>query len=312
MRGITILFVGLTLLLPAWSPAASAGTRVAIGAGGFASDDQLPALRVAAAGDIACNASTPPSETTCHQDQTSDLMVGQGLSAVLPLGDTQYEKGVLSDFNSYYDPTWGRLFSVSHPVVGNHEYETPGASGYFSYFGPRAGDPDKGYYSFNVGSWHMVALNSNCSEVSCVAGSAQEVWLKNDLASDSHRCTLAYWHHPYWATGSGYIETRVRPLVDDLYSDGVEILLTGHAHHYERFAPQDPNGNQDPDRGIREFIVGTGGRSLAGFTDPAPNSEKRGMKFGVLGLALRSSSFSYRFVPEAGATFSDSGGAICH
>ena len=265
---------------------------------------------VGAAGDIAC-ASATPTPSSCHQKATSDLLVGKGLSAVLAIGDEQYEHGELSNFNAYYDPTWGRVKSITHPVPGNHEYETSGASGYYTYFGSLAGDASKGYYSFNIGAWHIVALNSNCSVVSCSTGSTQEKWLKSDLATHTNKCTLAYFHHPRWSSGTPGTSV-VGPFITDLYNAGADLVLAGHAHHYERFAPQNPSGQVDNTKGLGEIVVGTGGRSLSGFGTPAPNSLKRSMTFGVIQLTLRSSSFVFKFVPEAGASFTDSGTVNCH
>jgi hypothetical protein len=202
--------------------------------------------------------------------------------------------------------------SITHPVPGNHEYETAGASGYYSYFGSRAGDPTKGYYSFTVGTWHIVALNSNCSVVSCSTGSTQEKWLKDDLANHTNTCTLAFFHHPRWSSGTPGTAS-VAPFITDLYNAGADLVLAGHAHHYERFAPQNPSGQVDNAKGLLEIVVGTGGRSLSGFgTTPAPNSQVRSMTFGVLKLTLHSASVDYKFVHEAGATFSDAGSRACH
>ena len=178
-----------------------------------------------------------------------------------------------------------------------------------------AGDPRKGYYSYDVGAWHIVALNTNsaCTTISCAAGSPQEEWLKADLAAHSTLCTLAYWHHPLYSS-TGAVSTVSRALWQDLYDAGADVVLTGHAHSYERFAPQNANGSLDPTRGMREFVVGTGGVSLQpSFTTIAPNSEVRNnTTYGVLRLVLRPSGYDWAFVPEAGATFNDSGSEACH
>jgi hypothetical protein len=249
--------------------------------------------------------------------------VNAGLTAVLPLGDAQYDCGGATAFSTSYDPTWGRVKAISSPVVGNHEYQTsPGtgcdatgkALGYFDYFGAAAGDPSKGYYSYDIGAWHIVALNTNdtCKFVSCSAGSPQEQWLRADLAAHPARCTLAYWHAPrFW---SGSTSLKYQAFWDDLYNAGADVVLNGHAHNYERFAPQDPAGNADPAIGIREFVVGTGGASHAGTpTIFAPNSEVFDRTtFGVLKLTLHATSYDWKFVPEAGKTFTDSGTNACH
>ena len=278
---------------------------------------------IAAAGDIACSSTTPTGSgatARCHQRATSDLLVNAGLSAVLILGDAQYQNATLSSFNKSYDPTWGRVKSISYPAAGNHEYKTPGAQGYFDYFNGvqystgRAGDRDKGYYSFNVGTWHMIALNSGdkCVPVSCGKSSPQEIWLRSDLASYPTSCTLAYWHHPRFNSGHGGNATFMQDLFQDLYDANVDIVLGGHAHHYERFARQNPAGKLDTVRGIRQFVVGTGGAFFTSVGTARPNSQVRNGTYGVLMLTLHPNSYDWRFVPEAGKTFTDSGSETCH
>src|SRR5439155_8251847 len=209
----------------------------------------------------------------CHQRATSDLLVSGGFDAVLPLGDDQYPSGALYDFQTYYDPTWGRVKTTTHPAPGNHEYDTAGAPGYFGYFGAAAGDSQKGYYSYDLGSWHVISLNSNCADVGgCDAGSPQEQWLRADLASRSNACTLAYWHHPRFSSGITHgSDPRTQALWDALYDFHADVVLNGHEHNYERFAPQSPTGAADPN-GIREFVVGTGGESLYPVWTPLANS----------------------------------------
>jgi hypothetical protein len=288
----------------------------AVGAPGAMAADPV----AVAVGDMACGADTP-SGTPCAHAKTSDVAVAQSPDVVLPLGDEQYEAGQLSNFTSFYEPTWGRLKAVTRPVLGNHEYQTTGASGYFDYFngtgnaaGP-AGDRSKGYYSFNVGSWHVVALNSNCTQVSCTAGAAQETWLRADLAANTAPCTLAYFHHPRWSSDTYDLGTpSVAPFVQALYAGGADLMLTGHAHDYERFAPQNPDGIMDSARGLTEIVVGTGGRSEVSFSaTPNINSlvRKTGT-FGALRLDLRTGSYSFNFKPIAGQTWTDSGAGECH
>jgi hypothetical protein len=269
---------------------------------------------IAAAGDIACSTNSA-SSTTCHHKATSDLLVGAGLAAVLPLGDLQYPNGELANFNAYYQVTWGRVFNISRPVPGNHEYNTSGASGYFSYFNDLPFVSPPGYYSFDIGRWHLIALNSECSEVGgCDAGSPQEKWLRNDLAAHPVSCTLAYWHEPRFSSGSNHgSSAQFHAFWQALYERGAEIVLAGHDHVYERFAPQTPLGVSDPARGIRQFTVGTGGKSLYGFGTPLPTSQvRRDDTFGVLKLTLHPESYDWRFVPEAGKTFTDTGSGTCH
>jgi hypothetical protein len=285
---------------------------------------QLPASAadpvVAAVGDIACDPADPGfnggagTATRCRQGATSDLLVGRGLDAVLVLGDIQYEDATLAKFMASYDPTWGRLKAITRPAVGNHEYLTPGAAGYYSYFGTAAGDPAKGYYSFDLGAWHVVVLNSNCAAVGgCHAGSPQEQWLAADLAAHPDRCTLAYWHHPRFSSGPHGNDASTDAFWRALYAAGADVILTGHDHVYERFAPQDPDGAVDPGRGIRQFVVGTGGKNLTSFPVVRANSEVRNADtFGVLEMTLRPSGYEWKFLPAAGGTFTDSGTAACH
>lgn len=271
---------------------------------------------IAAAGDIACR-STQPTATTCHQRATSDLLLDDPddpddtISRVLALGDEQYETGALADFRASYDPTWGRreILDKTSPVPGNHEYKTPGARGYFDYFGDRA-DPSGlgGYYSFNLGSWHLIALNSN---IAMAEGTPQNNWLEQDLAADTSKCTLAYMHHPRFSSGVGGNTSKVRPLWADLYIDRTDVVLAGHEHSYERFAPQTPTGRAST-RGIRQFVVGTGGVELKPLGTPKPNSEVfQGTTFGVLRLTLHATSYEWRFQPEVGGVFTEVGSGQC-
>ncbi len=277
---------------------------------------------IAAAGDIACDPSDPNyhggtgTSTACRQRYTSDLLVNGDYDAVLALGDQQYQSGALSAFNTVYDPTWGRVKSITYPIVGNHEYGQSGASGYFDYFGSAAGERGKGYYSFDLASWHIVAINSNCSEVSggCGAGSPQESWLRADLSAHPADCTIAMWHHGRWSSGHDGDNTFMQTMWADLNDAGVEILLSGHSHDYERFAPQNENGSLDNTNGVRQFIVGTGGAFFTGLgIHFDPNSQvHQSNTFGILKLTLRSDAYDWQFVPEAGKTFTDSGTTACH
>jgi acid phosphatase type 7 len=209
--------------------------------------------------------------------------------------------------------------SPGRPMPGNHEYDTRGAAGYFHYFGRAAGDPGKGYYSYDLGEWHIVALNSNCKEEEvggCEASSQQVRWLKADLAANKdQRCTLAYMHHPRFSSGKEHGNIHyVKPLWEALYEAGADVVLSGHEHNYERFAPQTPAGRADPQRGIREFVVGTGGgKGHYPISEPIAISEVHNDEtYGVLKLTLRPKSYEWRFVPEEGETFTDSGSARCH
>jgi chitodextrinase len=274
---------------------------------------------IAAAGDIACDpndgrwnggAGIPGA---CRQLATSNILFGSNLAAVLPLGDDQYEDATQWKFMQSYDASWGRLFSLTKPVPGNHEYLTPGAAGYYGYFGSRAGDPTKGYYSFDVGTWHIIALNSECANIGgCGSGSPEETWLRNDLALHSNACTLAYWHRPRFTSGFHGNDDTFATFWFDLYNARVDIVLNGHDHDYERFAPQDDHANPVAD-GIREFIVGTGGQEHEPFVSQAANSQVfNADTFGIMKLTLHPTSYDWQFVPEAGGTFTDSGTGSCH
>jgi hypothetical protein len=276
---------------------------------------------IAAAGDIACDPQSAffnngaGTATACRQRYTSDLMLDPAvfpdLAAVLPLGDIQYEEGAYTKFLTSYDPSWGRLKSITRPVPGNHEYGTAGAAGYYQYFGSAAGDPAKGYYSSDLGAWHLIALNSNCGPVGgCGPGSPQEQWLKADLASTQATCTLAYWHHPRFSSGDHGNDATYDAFWRDLYAAGADVILVGHDHDYERFARQSPD--QQPDsRGIREFVVGTGGNGFYVFSNAQKNSQVRiAQKFGVLKLTLHESSYAWDFLAEDRSVL-DSGTASC-
>jgi len=275
---------------------------------------------VAAAGDVACDPADPGYQggsgtaTTCRMKDTSDLLVGAGLDAVLLLGDNQYEDGALLKYDASYDPTWGRVKAITRPIPGNHEYNTAGAAGYFAYFGAAAGGPGASYYSFDLGGWHLVALDSNCGAVGgCGAGSPEERWLAADLAAHAGVCTLAYWHHPRFSSGQHGDDATFVPFWADLHAAGADLVLNGHDHDYERFAPQDEKGAADPLGGVREFVVGTGGKNHTAFATLRAQSEARSADtFGVLALTLHPGRYDWRFLPAAGGTFEDSGSGVCH
>jgi acid phosphatase type 7 len=248
------------------------------------------------------------------------------VSAVAALGDVQYYCGGAAAFAASYDPSWGRFKSRTRPAVGNHEYLTGNpsgvatdcdatgqAAGYFGYFGAAAGAPNQGYYSYDLGAWHIIVLNSNCLQAGgCGPGSPQDVWLQADLAAHPALCTLAYWHIPLWSSGGRSAQNSLT-FVKRLYAAKVEVILTGHDHIYERFAPQTPTGAADPLNGIRSFVVGTGGSNHTTIPSVASNSEVRNADtFGILRLTLRPNSYDWRFVPEPGKTFTDGGSASCH
>jgi len=322
-----IALIGSILFLPAGGkPNSSAEVA-------FAASDPV----IAAAGDIACDPANAHfnggngDADNCRQKSTSDLLVNTDVVAVLPLGDVQYYCGGYAAFQQSYDSSWGRVKDMTHPVVGNHEYinsttsDTTGwtdcgdsnkdAAGYFNYFGTAAGNQGQGYYSYDIGAWHLIALNSNCGDVGgCGPGSPQYLALQKDLADHATSfCTLAYWHIPLFSSG-GRAAANTQAFWQLLYNNNVDVILNGHDHIYERFAPQAPNGSLDIMRGMREFIVGTGGADHTKIPNGiAANSEVQNIDtYGVLKLTLHPTSYDWQFVPEAGKTFTDSGIGACH
>jgi hypothetical protein len=260
------------------------------------------------AGDIASCSYT--------QDQATAKLLDRIGGTVFTVGDNVYTDGALEEFEECYDPTWGRHKQRTRPSPGNHDYDTSGAAGYYTYFGraatplePKCTRNCKGYYSYNLGAWHIIVLNS---EISMDTGSEQEKWLRADLAANRRTCTLAYWHRPLFSSGSHGNDRDAKPIWEALYEYRADVVLNGHDHLYERFAPQDPSGEADPGRGIRQFTVGTGGAKLYKFSNIKPNSQVRNNKtWGVLKLVLQPTSYKWQFIPIAGKTFTDSGSSNC-
>jgi hypothetical protein len=292
-------------------------------AGGDDGDDGGDGVVIAAAGDIAC--------AGCAQGATANLLdqllQTRRMAAVLPLGDEAYASGLLGEFESFYRPSWGRseLLAVTHPVPGNHEYVDTTGTGYFDFFdGPGgmtgiAGPRGAGYYSFDVGGWHLVALNTSddCRWVSCAAGSPQYQWLVADLAAHPATCTLAFWHHPRFQAGTISGEaSAAAPLWDALFDAGAEVVLNGHEHGYQQLAPLNKAGAVDPVRGIRTFIVGTGGGDYdTTFGGPRVGALEAKVvgTHGVLEMTLRRNAYEWRFLPVGGGTPAGaSGSAVCH
>ena len=271
-------------------------------------------VTVSAAGDIACSLTRSAGTDHCQMAATAALVAGKGVDAVLTLGDNQYSRGRYGAYQDSYDPTWGRFRDITYPVPSDHEYMTPQAEGYYQYFGEAAGDPQRGYYSFDLGSWHIIALNSNCREVGgCGEGSPQLDWLRRDLAEHPSKCTLAYWHHPRFSSGRHGGDSDYQAFWQALYQAGADVVLAGHDHHYERFAPQTPSGEADPNGGLREFVVGTGGKSFYEAQRDVANSEVIGLDaFGVLFLNLRKDGYSWSFESATGSSFRDAGRDSCH
>ncbi|HEV7364697.1 MAG TPA: metallophosphoesterase [Gemmatimonadales bacterium] len=255
-------------------------------------------VTVAAAGDITgCSSGSQASATAKLVEKIPGL--------VLTLGDNAYPDGSTANFRCY-NSSWGKFKSRTRPAPGNHDYHMSNAAGYFSYFGSAAGPSRRGYYSFDAGAWHIVSLNSESNL------SAEGPWLKADLAANRAKCTLAYWHQPLFTSGAVHPPaTKMRPLFTILYNAGAEIVLSGHNHQYERFAPQNPTGAADPTKGIVQFVAGTGGEGTYAFRSPMRNSQARYRGFGVLRLELRLGGYTYSFIPVSGG-FKDTGSGPCH
>ena len=246
-----------------------------------------------------------------NDEATAKILDANPNGLVFILGDNAYESGTTSEFNNCYNPTWGRHKGRTKPSVGNHEYNTLNATGYYGYFGAAAGDPAKGYYSYDNGDWHIVVINSNITKIDAPA---QLSWLRADLAATTKSCTLAYWHHPRFSSGLEHGNNdAMQAFWDELYAARAEVVLNGHDHDYERFAPQTPSGALDNTNGIREFVVGTGGRALYNLGTLKANSQVyNSSTFGVLKLTLSPGAYSWEFIPVAGQTFTDSGSGVCH
>ena len=253
------------------------------------------------AGDIAMCPLGAQSATALLLDQTG--------GTVFTTGDNVYDGPTLARYTDCYGPTWGRHLGRTRPSPGNHDYDPPGSSAYFAYFGENAGPRGLGYYSYDVSTWHVISLNS---QVAMQPGSAQYAWLQSDLAANPVRCTVAYFHHPLFSSSQNGPTPAVRDVWRLLYDAGADVILNGNDHVYERFAPQDPTGKADAARGIRQFTVGTGGAMLYGFGTPAANSEVRASVHGVLKLYLQAPGYAWEFVPVAGQSFRDGGTGTCH
>jgi 3',5'-cyclic AMP phosphodiesterase CpdA len=257
-----------------------------------------------AAGDIgdAGNPDTP-------QIQTAALIDRIDPEAVLTLGDNQYPDGTLQSFLRSYDPTWGTFKYKTYPTTGNHEYRTPNARGYFRYFGDRAHPRHGGYYAFDLGSWHLLAVNSGRGRIS----SAQLEWVERNLRQNHASCELVYWHHPLWSSGTKHGgEPLMRPLWKVLFAAGVDVVLNGHEHNYERFAPMRPSGRWDPKNGVRQFVVGTGGGAeITPFGPAIRNSQVRVARYGVVKLKLSALLYKWAFIRTDGKVV-DRGFDRCH
>ena len=278
---------------------------------------------IAAAGDIACDTTDgnynggSGTASGCHMAATATLTTALNPDKVLALGDLQYESGVLAKFNASYDASWGAFKATTLPVPGNHEYNTADAAGYYDYFNGvgvptgQAGDRTKGYYSTDLGTWHIVALNANCSSIGgCDSLSSEHTWLAADLAGNTSTCTLAFWHQPRFSSGSHGSDSQYATFWTDLYADGADVVLNGHDHMYERFNKQTPS-QVASDAGIREFVVGTGGKNLTAVSAVATNSASRiTTSYGVLFMRLYDWGYTWKFVDEDQQIL-DSGSDVC-
>jgi hypothetical protein len=269
-------------------------------------------VTIYAAGDIAECGRKPAAKSGAAKTAAviDTYIAGDSTAQILTIGDNAYPVGVSAEFTNCYEPTWGRFKDRTRPASGNHEYYTPEAGGYHDYFGAAAGKPPGFYYSFDLGNWHLLSINSNLHGVE---REAELAWLKKDLAQSKAHCTLAYWHHPLFSSGGHGNNEKMREFWQLLQAAHADVILTGHDHDYERFAPQDADGNADSAHGIREFVVGTGGAYLTPFLFRKANSEiANASTHGVLKMALKDNGYEWEFLPVAGSSFTDHGVALCH
>jgi acid phosphatase type 7 len=265
------------------------------------------------AGDIADCQGKPPAQSNAAKTATlvETLLRDSTNTSVITPGDHTYPNGTPQEFSDCYTPTWGRFKDKTFPAPGNHDYLTPLAAGYYDYFGARAGPARRGYYSFDVAGWHVISLNSNIADDN---GTDQLKWLREDLAASKARCTIAYWHHPLFTSGLRGNNRMMKSAWKVLHEANADIVLTAHDHHYERFAPQNAEGDVDTARGLRQFLVGTGGANLSSITEPPrQNSEVQiNGTFGVLRLDLQEGKYAWEFIPTANSQARDSGSGVCH
>lgn len=341
VRGVAlgvVAFVATLLLLLGISAVADRPPTVAGTASGATASVPRPSVALPSASAAASRPSsrpTIPSPTPTPTAATIDpILVGAGDIAdcasdgdeataalldgipgtVFTAGDNAYENGTADEFRDCYDPTWGRHRERTWPAPGNHDWRTDDLAGYRGYFGTAAGDDGASWYARDLGTWRVIVLDSDCARVDgCGPDSPQGRWLAEELAASTVACTVAIFHHPRFSSGDEHgDDPAVDPFWRALYGAGVDVVINGHEHSYERFAPQDPDGRSDPARGIREFVVGTGGRALRGFGDPRPNSELRAsLTVGVLALTLRPGAYAWTF-RGAGSDFTDTGSGRCH
>ncbi|MBJ7354667.1 MAG: metallophosphoesterase [Thermoleophilaceae bacterium] len=298
----SIALAAMTLVV---AGVAGCGSTDAPAATSSSAQSALPAAKatarpvIAALGDIACRSDAPVTATTCQHQAVADAITRIKPESVWLLGDIQYQTGELVQFQNSFGKSFAALKNRWRPTPGNHEYFTPGAGGYFDFFGRAAGPARRGYYSFNIGSWHVVSLNANCSVVDCTSSSAQARWLRDDLKKNPSRCTAGIWHQPLFSSGEMHgNDPLVRPLWKILQSKKADLVLNGHDHDFETFVRQDANGKRDPN-GMIEMVVGAGGKSFYDFAGAKPNSRVRITNaFGFLKLRLNRRSFDWSYVSK--------------
>ena len=304
--GFIVVWLAASAILPSAGPVTKANDKKSATP---ATTNARPDPVLVGAGDIASCDDLSGAEAT-------EKLIEKIPGTIFAVGDLAYPNGSDEDFANCYAPTWGRFKDRTRPAPGNHEYNSSDASGYVKYFGEAAGDPKKGYYSYDLGQWHILALNSECLRVGgCGPASEQGKWLQQDLKDHPAGCTLAYFHKPLFSSGLAHgNDPEMKSLWDVLYHAGADVVINGHDHDYERFAPQDPEGEADAQHGIREFVVGSGGKnSHRFFAATRANSETRNADtYGVLKLTLHPTSYDWQFVPQEGKTFTDSGSGKCH
>jgi acid phosphatase type 7 len=305
LSALFILFIGSL----AWVSAPPASSQSAAGANLEPVD--ATAILVGAGDIVGCQ--------DPHGALATAKLIEKIPGTVFAAGDLVYDALTLAQFQSCYGRAWGKFKNRTRPALGNHEYRQRNAAPYFQYWTGRAGEPGKGYYSYELGVWHVVVLNTNCDAIElggCGSGSPQDVWLRQDLGEHRDSCIVAYGHHALFSSGifrSHAVHPELKRLWEDLHAAHADLVLAGHEHSYERFAPQDPEGRADPQHGIREIVVGTGGRSHDPLGLAGPNSEVRNYDtYGVLKLTLSPQGYTWEFIPEAGRTFRDSGSDVCH
>jgi hypothetical protein len=271
-----------------------------------------PTMTLYAAGDIAECRLREVSDTMASRtaERIATELATDSTARVLTLGDNAYPNGSADDYAKCYDPTWGRFKARTLPSPGNHEYHTPSATGYFDYFGALAGPQRRGYYSADIGAWHVISLNSNLNGA---AQQAQLDWLKSDLAARPAGCALAFWHHPVFSSGGHGNNAVMREAWRLLAAAGTDLVLSGHDHDYERFAPQDIDGNVDPQHGMRQFVIGSGGAQLTPLLIRRANSDTAdNTSYGILKLTLNKTGYVWDFLPVANGSYTDHGTATCH